>query len=513
MNCTKLTISDRTWLKEKKIYCFEKSKAYLKELCDQYGVKNNIMAIFDDNPRNQEKMIFEDREIAVYAMQRLRDFNLKDAVLLITSDYYKEYFDKISEILGNHTFENIYFFANTETEYELFYRNKYENAPLENIIVFRSGPHANAYVKGMDFSDNARALFEYSLSIKLNNFYKLVWIVKDPKEYQDYQKYYNVVFLPFDGSISLDKRIRDQYYKVLCLAKYFFFTDAYGFVRNCRKDQIRVQLWHGCGFKKRLSKVACSNRYDYMTVTSDLYARLHAEEFGLKIEQLIVTGLPKEDWLFEPKKHIFNLLHIPLATKYVFWLPTYRFSEKTMNKPVDGNLYEETGLPLIDSYKKLEELNEKLVKDNTILIIKIHPFQDEDAIHVEQFSNIIKLDNEILIKNDIQINQVLGMADALVSDYSSTAVDYLMLNRPMAFLIEDVKSYSDNRGYIFDDVLKWLPGRLVTDFCGFSEFFDEVAENYDSTKEKRNDLLKKMHKYKDNNSCKRVMQTLGIIKE
>ena len=86
--------------------------------------------------------------------------------------------------------ERVYFFANRETEYELAYRARYGMWPLEDIIVFRSGPHAGGYVKGMDFSDNARALFEYMLSAGLNGKYKLVWVVRNPEEFQSYEKYH-----------------------------------------------------------------------------------------------------------------------------------------------------------------------------------------------------------------------------------------------------------------------------------------------------------------------------------
>ena len=66
------------------------------------------------------------------------------------------------------------------------------------------GPHAGSYVKGMDFSDNARALFVYMLSIGLNGKYQLVWFVRSPEEFLSYTKYQNVLFLPFSASDSED---------------------------------------------------------------------------------------------------------------------------------------------------------------------------------------------------------------------------------------------------------------------------------------------------------------------
>ena len=45
------------------------------------------------------------------------------------------------------------------------------------MILFRSGPHASAYIKGMDFSDNARALFEYMIQYQMNSLPLLSLII------------------------------------------------------------------------------------------------------------------------------------------------------------------------------------------------------------------------------------------------------------------------------------------------------------------------------------------------
>lgn len=219
-------------------------------------------------------------------------------VLLITSDYYREAYGKLCEnsVLTGKT-DTIYYFANRETEYELAYREKYKDAELENMILFRSGPHASAYVKGMDFADNARALFEYMVAEGYAAKYRLVWLVKDPNEYMAWQNDQNIEFLSFDWSASEIEEERDRYYRALCLAKYLFFTDAYGFARNCRKDQIRVQLWHGCGFKTRVNFVRCEKRYEYTTVISDVYSKIHQDIYGLREDQVLVTGYAKQDWL------------------------------------------------------------------------------------------------------------------------------------------------------------------------------------------------------------------------
>ncbi len=517
MNLIQLTYETIKSMETKKLCCIEKNQAYLDEVCESYGILGQITCIIDENLRNYGVFRYDGREIQVYPLEHLKKLDLAETMILITSDYYREHFKKIEDLFESSNAPSaIYFFANKETEYELSYRKRYETEPLQDIIVFRSGPHASAYAEGMpdyglDFADNARALFEYMLAAGLNKRYEIVWFVNHPADYDKrYASYDNVVFLPYSGSVSEEITVRDNYYRVLCLAKYFFFTDAYGFVRNCRNGQIRIQLWHGCGFKKRLNHVSCESRYEYMPVTSELYAKLHAMEFGLRSDQVLVTGLPKTDWLFEKNEGILKRAGIPDAEKYIFWLPTYRFSVRSSSKPVDGRLNFHTGLPLLSSDDELDRLNQMLAGQNIVLIIKPHPFQDSSVIHVKGYSNIMLLDNKLLFEKDIQINQILGFADALISDYSSAAVDYLVLNRPMAFIADDLEEYEDRRGFIFNDLEEWLPGTLIASFDDLMHFVDGVAQGEDYSKYKREAILKKFHQYPCAGSRKRLLETLKI---
>ena len=512
MQIKKLTEDDIHRIKYKKIYCYEKSDSHLRELLDKYDLIDNIICIVDDFKRSQGCVYLYGKEIDVVGTEDLETADFSDATILITSDYHKEAYDKLCEINKIvDSLEEIYYFANHETEIELEYREKYKDTCLENIIVFRSGPHASSYVKGMDFSDNARALFEYMLEQKYNEKYELVWLVKNPKEFSDYLSYKNVTFISFDWSVTEDLARRDDYYRVLCLAKYFFFTDAYGFARNCREDQIRIQLWHGCGFKTRVNFVRCENRYEYTTVISDLYAHIHADIYGLRDEQVLVTGYAKQDWLFHPISQVkLEGLGIPLNKKCVFWLPTFRMAKESLAQLNESQKESETGLPIIYNKDMLMEIDSLLETNSMVLIIKLHPFQDRGAVHCDNLKNVILLENEQLLREDVQINQVLGWADALISDYSSAAVDYLLLNRPIAFTLDDVDEYESSRGFVFDNIKEWLPGTEIYNEGEFCEFIQNVAEGFDVSAEKRNKIRDKMYRYFDDKNCERIVNYLNL---
>lgn len=511
MTLSKLTEKNSNCLLGKKICCVEKSIAYLEEFCGKYDVLGRISYIVDTNRRNLGHFIFHGKEIEVVHISYLIREALEETAIVITSDYYREVFEDIVTVLGENAPDiTIYYFANRETEFEDYYREKYADVPLDNIIVFRSGPHASSYVKGMDFSDNARALFEYALKSGMNHTYELIWFVKNPEEFEGYGNVENVSFLSFDWSVSEKPTKREAYYRALCLAKYIFFTDAYGFARNCRKDQIRVQLWHGCGFKTRVNFVRCEKRYEYTTVISDLYADIHTDIYGLRKEQVLVTGYAKQDWLFHSDRDDVTKLHIPYAEKYIFWLPTFRSTERKLAQLNEYVLESETGLPIVNTKNQLMELNTYLEKENIVLVVKLHPFQDRKEVFCEGCSNIHLIENEEMVEKDVPINRLLGHADALISDYSSAAVDYMLLDRPIAFMLEDVEEYERSRGFVFENIREWLPGKEIFCFEDMCKFVKEVADRQDATMQKRRALKQKMHRFGDDQSCRRILEALQI---
>ena len=165
MKLERLTQENIESIAGKGIVCYGKSESYLRELCARFPLQDKLLGIIDDNKRSQEELLLGDRRLPVIDSSGLSRIDWKENILLITDDYYREGYEALCQ--SSCVAENvdiIYYFANRDTEYELEYRERYQDHALENIIVFRSGPAASVYVKGMDFADNARALFEYMLT-------------------------------------------------------------------------------------------------------------------------------------------------------------------------------------------------------------------------------------------------------------------------------------------------------------------------------------------------------------
>jgi len=393
----------------------------------------------------------------------------------------------------------------------LFFNRILGGKPLKNIIAFHSG--RPEYVPGCDYTDNSKAMFEYMVENNYNDKYKLVWFVKYPNEYRAVKKKRNVDFVSYDWKDS-DNPIRAyKYWSYYLSAKIFFVTDASYWLKYCRKEQVRVNLWHGCGFKCRKNNkdLPLKESYEYMTVTSPLYADIHAKEFGLDKEQMLITGLAKQDLLFRPPQNgLDKLLNIKKTEKYIFWLPTFRVAAAGLESLNEYQLPSELGLPVILNEKQMKEADKLLRQLNIFLVIKLHSQQNNSFVNHEKYENIAVFDNVEISKMDLQINTLLSKADALISDYSSAAVDYMLLDRPIAFTLDDIDEYKNSRGFVFENIHNWLPGKEIYTYDDFLGFVKEVADGIDSAAEKRRALCDKMHTYLDGNNCKRILEQLNL---
>ncbi|CAN5462159.1 hypothetical protein BH10ACT6_BH10ACT6_08050 [soil metagenome] len=91
--------------------------------------------------------------------------------------------------------------------------------------------------------------------------------------------------------------------------------------------------------------------------------------------------------------------------------------------------------------------------DDYLVALKAH-----QAVH-EAVADHAEADSGVLISNETPTNVVLGLADTLVTDYSSIFIDFLATGRRIVFFTPDAADYSRDRGTYFapDE----LPGEVV----------------------------------------------------
>lgn len=267
------------------------------------------------------------------------------------------------------------------------------------------------------------------------------------------------------------------------------------------KQQIVFSLWHGMPLKriqylfpKDLTNIANRKLNINITIaTSDLMAEIVSRCFNCDISKVKVVGLPRNDYLFDKLK----FKNIPEDQKVIVWMPTYRDG---INRK-EGVQYE-FGLPIVNS-KNYSEINEWCSKNNICIIIKFHPYQKINNI-LSGLSNI-KIVSEDIVDEKKHFYSYLGSADALITDYSSVYIDYLSIDKPIGFILEDYAKYKDDRGFVFDNPIEYMPGVHIYNIEELKNFIEEIAHNIDSSKNLRNTMGIKLNKFRDNKNTKRFV--------
>lgn len=505
----------KRWIKEGKMfYCFG-AGAKLRSLCIKIdGFEEHIARIGD----NSEKLwgtyfLAPNREILIENVVQITP-SMSNYVVLLTTSFYKEVAKQLEDSGSFKEIDKLYFFPHKEELHLYRFNWFYSRLKPKKKIIFRSGNYR--YIPGWDYTDNAKALFDYMIKEGYNQEYQMIWMVHEPHDYPEINKFYNVKAISYEWPKTKNLIRKIRYFYHLRTAEYLFFTDAMYWTRFCTEGQIRVNLWHGNGFKAKKNKngAALGTYFDYTTVSGPIYLKLHEKYLGCSIDKIYDTGLAKEDLLFmPPQKGLDEILHIPKAGKYIFWLPTFRVTVQELRSLNEYELESDTGLPVLTTMEKVEELNSLLKELDISLIIKLHPVQENSAVRKLNLSNIRVLSHIDISQTGFQINSLLALSDALISDFSSVAVDYVLRDKPLAFVLEDEELYKESRGFVFEPLKDYLPGKELYNFEDMKLFLKNVADGLDPSEEKRYKMLPLMHSHQDGNSCKRILELIGLRRQ
>lgn len=370
---------------------------------------------------------------------------------------------------------------------------------LKKYIIFESNS---------DFCDNSKALYDYIVENNLAKDYKIYWAVIDPKKYKKNDNY-SMILKRFDFKKPFQS-IKHLY--VSTRAEYTFYTHMLVGNKYVKK-QTRCFLMHGTSLKNL--KNVYGNYFNDSThaiVTSEFTKKIHNEtKNGIgKISHIL--GYPRNDKLFvdeAEKESIKEKLGIKDINKVITWMPTFK-QHKDTDRNDFGN--EQNGFEII-SGDNFNELNNKLKKNNTCLIIKLHPAQDLKYIDMKESTNIVWLTNEDLYKKEIDTYSVMSISDALITDFSSVYTDYLLLDKPIGFELSNIETYKKGLGFSVDNPLDYMPGAIIQNTQNLKDFIDDVLSNKDDYKKERKKIKDLYHKYDDNNSSKRIVEFFDIGKE
>ena len=340
-----------------------------------------------------------------------------------------------------------------------------------------------------DFSGNAKALYEQLKERQLEN-YQLIWIVQSLEMKEKLQKMGIKVISYLDLEF-------DQEFKKIDI----MFITHDQLIKKKLPTQTFISLWHGFGPKRTgfLTKEHAiyenefsfakeyADKIDYFITPSEFAKIVFLARYNCGIEKIKVYPYNRNRYLFENSKEKLEKItnrKIQDFKKIILYAPTFK---KGIGRE-EGDFNTQNILNL-EKYNE-EKLIEYLEKENFLLILQMHP-SEENKVHLPRnIKHIAYLNQEEMKQNLITTNEILGCMDILITDYSSIFTDFLLLDKPILFINNDYEKFKKDRGILFDCEEFWFPGPITNTIEGLIENIEIVKKSSSFYQQERRTLNK-----------------------
>lgn len=257
-----------------------------------------------------------------------------------------------------------------------------------------------------------------------------------------------------------------------------------------REDNFLIQVWHACGAFKtfgfsRLGRPGGQKQsskshrnYDFCTVSSSEICKYYAEGFGLSLDKVIPTGVPRtdmffsEDYKLKARSAFYEKYPELKNKKIILFAPTFRGNGKK------SGFYPENRFDFMKLYEHF--------KGEYVIIIKHHPFVNNRCPIPPEYRGMI-----IDMSEEEELNELLFVTDLLITDYSSVVFEASLLNIPMLLYSFDLQNYIASRGFYYE-YDSFVPGKIVYNMDSLIESIEKKdfeAEKIDAFKHKFFDEL------------------------
>ena len=210
-------------------------------------------------------------------------------------------------------------------------------------------------------------------------------------------------------------------------------TDTYSIPVSCldHKDSLTVfQIWHALGAVKRFGlqsagkaqgrdlgvakAMSMHKNYDSVIAPSEKTAEFYCEAFGCSKDKILIASLPRVDVILDGDSRYDEFVDLNPQyknKKILAYLPTFRDNDYIYIKK------------LFEAFKDNE---------NYALIVSPHP--------------ATKSSDEYAFNGDFSTYDLAKLSDGIISDYSATAIECSLLNKPLWFYVPDYEQYKAEKG-------------------------------------------------------------------
>ena len=324
----------------------------------------------------------------------------------------------------------------------------------------------NSY-NGNQYSCNPRCVSEW---IKNENKYEIIWAFKEPQKFK---------YLEKEFGYKLCRYRSFKYYFYSLTAKVTVCNAQGAGEMPIRKDHFEIQTWHGGGggYKKSAlddktisnhSKARYENddkRYSLMCASSKTSLK-NTVRGGLDFKGLVIGGTPRNDLLINrDHDELFSKVHAALGVgperKILLYAPTWRVGHVSSGKE-------------IDSERLKRSLSERFGGE-WVIAVRSHYLASKNRITGEVDASAYP---------DMQ--ELLYVVDALITDYSSSIWDFSFTYKPCFLYCTDLKDFKQERDF-YSPINSWgFPlaeneeqlNQVISDF-NEEEFKKNMVQHHD----------------------------------
>ncbi|WP_051195119.1 CDP-glycerol glycerophosphotransferase family protein [Pseudobutyrivibrio ruminis] len=368
-----------------------------------------------------------------------------------------------------------YLLLKSDAEY---YKEKYESKPLDKKRVL--------LITSVDYAGHGKNIVKNIINQR--NDIEIGWYIKSDTD------------IKLLGVETVSDKDIDRYYKYFYGAQYIVSDTG---CTNSRPGQILIQLKHWSSITLKMFGydelryrgetdidkygVHGWDNIDYLLVGSEFDEKTCRS--GFKYDgPAIYVGSPRSDILFDDEYDYYEVINkysLDKNKKYILYAPTFRIKEPGS---IDGIFENELDFSVLKA-----ALDKKFGGDWNILL-RLHPFV------AKQSKLIPKPDYVIDLSDYYDGEELVGISDALITDYSSIMFEPAYINRPVFLFAPDKEKYlSEERGfYINYEELPFASADTNEKLCknimefnneqyciGLRKFFDKYGVHEDGKAAKR----------------------------
>jgi CDP-ribitol ribitolphosphotransferase len=226
---------------------------------------------------------------------------------------------------------------------------------------------------------------------------------------------------------------------------------------HSRATQV-VQVWHAEGALKRFGldgvhppeepeRSYLHRHYDWEVTSGEASRAAWSRALHTPLDRVLPLGSPRTDFFFdesakaEARAGILAAYPSLASRRVVLYAPTFRGRGRA-KRPGAG----------LDIARLRAALSPE-----TALVLKSHPNLDRRLVSTDGF--------DVIVDHRLDLNDLLTVADVLITDYSSSIFDAALLRLRLLLLVDDLEAYERDPGLYLDYRTEMI-GTQVTDTEG-----------------------------------------------